>query len=126
LTPRHRFVGFALFALAGCTFLTSFDPEGQPCDPNALRPESECLSDAGYWCVKGACKKGPPPPGLDAGDDDAGINPGMDAGSDAGFDGGSDAGLDGGKSDSGTDAGKTDAGCDGGKAPDGGKLDGGC
>ncbi len=39
------------FALAGsCTLLTSFDPEGQPCDNRALNPEDKCLADAGYHC----------------------------------------------------------------------------
>lgn len=107
--------GFALTALAGCIFLTQFDPEGQPCDPNA-----QCLTDAGYWCVAGACRKGPPPE-LDAGDD-SGFDAGTDSGVDAGSDGGLDSGPDAGKKDAGADAGKADSGCDGGN-PD---AAGGC
>ena len=42
---------------AGCTLLTQFDPEGQPCDTNAPRT-SQCLS--GYSCGPGQrCTKGP-------------------------------------------------------------------
>ncbi len=46
----------ALAALAACTFLTAFDPEGQPCDVGAP-PGAQCLTDAGYFCVAGKCSK---------------------------------------------------------------------
>ena len=83
--PRAGWLlGVAALAWSGCTFLTRFDPEGQPCDPNDPDPRTNCLTDAGYWCVDHACRKGPPP----------------DA------DGGTDAGK--------ADGGKSDAGCDGG------------
>ena len=42
---------------AGCTVLTQFDPEGQPCDTTAPRA-TQCLS--GYTCGPGQrCTKGP-------------------------------------------------------------------
>ncbi len=115
-----------LLVLSGCYFLTSFDPEGQPCDPTALRQETQCLSDAGYWCVKGSCQKGTGPANDGGSEVDGGVDAGSDSGTDAGFDAGVDAGTDAGKVDGGADAGKFDGGCDGGKLPDGGKFDGGC
>jgi hypothetical protein len=42
--------------LAGCTLMTSFDPEGQPCDPTATSPDKQCLS--GYHCQANQCVKG--------------------------------------------------------------------
>ena len=125
---KRLFVFGAFATLGGCMFLTQFNPEGQPCDPNDSNPITNCLTDAGYWCVKGECRKGPPPDttwdgGTDGGgSSDAGYDAGRDAGTDAGADSGFDAGPD-----AGTDAGKTDGGCDGGKdaGKDAGK-DGGC
>ncbi len=58
-TGVNRFAWLVLlFGLvaAGCTLLTSFDPEGQPCDP-AARGNDQCLSDAGYVCVGGVCTR---------------------------------------------------------------------
>lgn len=59
---RRRLVVWVLASTAfgGCTFLTTFDPEGQPCAPMESNPELQCLSDAGYWCVDKVCKKAPP------------------------------------------------------------------
>lgn len=57
---------------AGCSLLTSFDPESQPCDPHATREADKCLP--GYACVGGLCKSadgGVAGPG-DAGASDAG------------------------------------------------------
>lgn len=39
-----------LTALASCSLLVNFDPEGQPCDPSA-----RCLD--GYACVDGGCRR---------------------------------------------------------------------
>jgi len=50
-----------LAALGGCTLLTSFDPEGQPCD-TAAPADQQCLTDAGYQCVDGKCTKNVPNP----------------------------------------------------------------
>lgn len=55
---------FVVLALAGagCSFITPFDDESQPCDPGAS-PEDECLPT--YYCVRegqpdgGICKKRP-------------------------------------------------------------------
>lgn len=41
--------------LSGCTLLTSFNPEGQPCDPQAA-PKNQCLKD--YHCENGKCVAG--------------------------------------------------------------------
>jgi hypothetical protein len=42
---------------SGCSVLTQFDPEGQPCDLKEPDPALQCLSDAGFSCVAGACRK---------------------------------------------------------------------
>ena len=58
MKKMKRLVGLGvLLALgsAGCTLLTSFDPDGQPCDMSAA-PANQCL--VGYGCVAGKCKKG--------------------------------------------------------------------
>ena len=53
--PAWVVVVVALFAaLGGCTLLTSFDPEGQPCDLQAP-PDEQCIPDSGYACVDGKC-----------------------------------------------------------------------
>ena len=80
---RLRFLalGSGLFA---CSLATTFDPEGQPCDKAEPNPYLQCLSDAGYFCVGGLCKKTNPP----AGDGGSG---GVDAG-DAGDAGSKDGG----------------------------------
>ena len=62
-------------SFAACSLVTTFDVDGQPCDKNEPNPALSCLSDAGYACVNGFCKKGKPT--------------------------GSDGGLDGGRSDGG-------------------------
>ena len=49
-------LAIALSASSGCTLLTSFNPDGQPCDMTASNPANECLQ--GYGCVQGKCKKG--------------------------------------------------------------------
>ena len=53
---------------AGCSLMTKFDQDGQPCDKNEPNPLLSCLSDAGYTCVNGYCKKG----AVDAGQADGG------------------------------------------------------
>ena len=69
----RRLILFVLAsAFAGCTLLTAFNPEGQPCDLNQTDVAVQCLSDAGYWCVSGACRKGPPPGKSDGGSTDGG------------------------------------------------------
>jgi hypothetical protein len=50
-------VVLALAVLGGCTFLTNFDPEGQPCDPGTTVASEQCLTDAGYRCVGGLCTR---------------------------------------------------------------------
>lgn len=40
---------------AGCTMLTAFNPEDQPCDV-AAAPAQQCLS--GFHCELGKCKRG--------------------------------------------------------------------
>jgi hypothetical protein len=47
----------ALFALllAGCMFITQFNPEGQPCD-TAASPEQQCL--AHFHCENDRCVSG--------------------------------------------------------------------
>ena len=50
-------IGFALAALGGCTLLTNFDPEGQPCDVGAPNYADQCVADAGYSCVNGLCTR---------------------------------------------------------------------
>ena len=53
--PAWVVVVVALSALlGGCTLLTSFDPEGQPCDV-AAPVDEQCLPDAGFTCVDGKC-----------------------------------------------------------------------
>lgn len=49
-------VAGALAFVSGCSALTSFDPEGQPCDANAA-VDQQCLSDAGYRCANGVCTR---------------------------------------------------------------------
>jgi len=46
---KHALVVLAAIVAAGCTLLTRFDPEGQPCDLQAA-PAMQCLTDAGYFC----------------------------------------------------------------------------
>ena len=95
---------------ASCTLLTSFDPEGQPCNPGASTIADQCLP--GYGCVDGACRKGA------VGKLDAGVDAGADASLvDTGVvDSGVDAGHDAGPTDAGrTDAGPVDAGRDAGR-----------
>ena len=84
-------------AAAGCTLLTRFDPDGQPCDPGAP-PAMQCLTDAGYFCsAEKICTRSGTAV-VDAGQgNDAGAT--FDAGAaDAGVDAGHsvDAGRDGG------------------------------
>lgn len=81
---RVRFL-FLVTAAAGCSVLTTFDIDGQPCDKSEPNPYLSCLSDAGYFCVDGVCKKGDPP-FIDAGFKDAGFVDG--GGKDGGTDGG--------------------------------------
>lgn len=93
----RRILIIGLF-VAGCTALTPFDPESQPCELNAP-PGEQCIT--GYACVAttndgGICKH------FGGGETDAGG--GVDAGQiDAG-------GFDAGAVDSGVDAGPRDAG----------------
>jgi len=101
---RLRFLVIASL-FVGCTLMTKYDPDGQPCDLNEPDPLLSCLSDAGYTCVSGLCKKGTAP-GTDGGADAGRADSGTDAGRDGGFDGGLDSGL--------VDAGPTDGGKDGG------------
>ena len=84
---RVRFLFFAT-AAAGCSVLTTFDIDGQPCDKNEPNPALSCLSDAGFVCVGGFCKKGSLP-----GAADGGFDAGLDAGA---TDGGADGGNVGG------------------------------
>ncbi|GEM_PF-2802785 len=67
---RLRFCA-AVVAFTGCSLMTGFDPEGQPCDKAEPNPYQQCLSDAGYFCVNGLCKKATGP-SSDAGFVDAG------------------------------------------------------
>ena len=67
---RFRFLALGL-GLFGCSLATTFDLEGQPCDKAEPNPYLQCLSDAGYFCVSGVCKKTSPPVS-DAGTSDAG------------------------------------------------------
>lgn len=108
----RRLVPMVLVVAASCTLLTSFDPEGQPCNPGATTIADQCLP--GYGCVEGACRKGA------MGKLDGGVDAGSDGGVDSGVaDAGHDAGHDAGVADAG-DAGRTDAG-----RLDGGRADGG-
>lgn len=50
-------IGCALAALGGCTLLTTFDPEGQPCDVGAPSSSDLCVADGGYRCVNGVCTR---------------------------------------------------------------------
>lgn len=51
-----RLLVFALLlALGACTLITSFNPEGQPCDTSAL-PQDQCLT--GFHCENKKCVKG--------------------------------------------------------------------
>ncbi len=95
----RAFAVVALLMLAACTMLTTFDPEGQPCDLSA-QPGSQCLE--GYHCDKGKCVKG----GVAGGSGTSGGAAGS-----GGMSGGSAGGAagDGGR----TDGGRTDGG-DGG------------
>lgn len=79
---RLRFLALGA-GLVGCSLATTFDIDGQPCDKNEPNPYLQCLSDAGYFCVNGACKKTSPPPAgdggttaSDAGPKDAGLSDG--------------------------------------------------
>ena len=47
---------FAAVLGAGCTLLTSFNPEDQPCDLAAM-PAQQCLDK--FHCEMGKCKAGP-------------------------------------------------------------------
>ena len=67
---RLRFLIVASFFI-GCSLMTKYDQDGQPCDPKEPNLTLSCLSDAGYVCVGGFCKKGALPP-EDAGFKDAG------------------------------------------------------
>jgi hypothetical protein len=49
------FVLLALALLGGCTLLTSFNPEGQPCDLSAA-PGAQCLTH--FHCANGKCVQG--------------------------------------------------------------------
>ena len=50
----------AAFTFAGCSLVTRFDPEGQPCDADAPQ-ELKCLADAGYSCdARNICTKNKP------------------------------------------------------------------
>ena len=51
-----RALALALLLLAGCIFLTQFNPEGQPCDTSATSEEAECLD--GFHCENGKCRHG--------------------------------------------------------------------
>jgi hypothetical protein len=91
----RRLLFFAVL-FAGCSVLTTYDVEGQPCDKNEPNLALSCLSDAGFICVDGFCKKGALPV-VDGGFVDAGDAGKSDAGpSDGGADGGFDGGADGG------------------------------
>lgn len=89
---RLRFLVIASL-FVGCSLMTKYDLDGQPCDKNEPNPLLSCLSDAGYSCVNGFCTKGT------ATTDGGGT---VDSG---GFDGSFDAGLDAGPKDGGTDGG---------------------
>ncbi|MBK7862043.1 MAG: hypothetical protein IPJ65_26170 [Archangiaceae bacterium] len=45
-----------LLSAGACTLLTSFDPEGQPCDTTTTNAGSKCL--ANFHCQNGKCVKG--------------------------------------------------------------------
>jgi len=72
----------AFLVVGGCTLLTQFDPDGQPCDEGAFDPAEACLSDAGYWCVNGLCRKtgGPPDSGQPPFDSGTPMDSGVDSG----------------------------------------------
>ena len=53
-------------ALPACNAIVGFNPEDQPCNPQAATEEEKCLD--GYVCQGGKCKKGTLPP-ADAGTD---------------------------------------------------------
>jgi hypothetical protein len=53
-----------LVALPACNAIVNFNPEDQPCNPQAQTEEEKCLE--GYVCLDGKCRKGEPPP-ADAG-----------------------------------------------------------
>jgi hypothetical protein len=55
MSAAARLLAVALLLGAGCTFLTHFDPEGQPCD-TAAPPASQCLD--GFHCENGKCRAG--------------------------------------------------------------------
>ena len=110
---KPRALLFASLCFAACSLITNFDPEGQPCDTAAFDPAQECLSDAGYWCVNGICKKTAPPLGVGGGSFGGGSAGG---GAGGGGGGGAGGGTGGG--------GGTDGGCRDGGMMDGG--DGGC
>ena len=46
---------FAALLVGGCTLLTAFNPEDQPCDLAAM-PAQQCLN--GFHCEGGKCKRG--------------------------------------------------------------------
>lgn len=58
-----------VFALPACNAIVGFNPEDQPCNPQATTEAEKCLD--GYVCQDGKCKAGSLPPS-DAGSDDAG------------------------------------------------------
>lgn len=116
---RLRAFVFAALCVSACSLITNFDPDGQPCDTSAFDPAQECLSDAGYWCVNGFCRK-TAPPGVGGGSATGG---GSAAGGGSAVGGGSATGGGVGGGGGNTDGG--DGGtCDGGKGADAG--DGGC
>lgn len=60
LLPAAVFV----IALPACNAIVDFNPEDQPCNPQATTEAEKCLE--GYVCRDGKCKAGTLPPG-DAG-----------------------------------------------------------
>ena len=72
---RLRLLFFGSF-FVGCSLMTKYDQDGQPCDKSEPNLALSCLSDAGYACVNGFCKKGAASSGdgglVDAGSTDGG------------------------------------------------------
>ncbi|GMU59408.1 MAG: hypothetical protein AMXMBFR34_11710 [Myxococcaceae bacterium] len=50
------FLAAVLLAFSACNAIVSFNPEDQPCNPQASTEEEKCLD--GYVCQNGKCKKG--------------------------------------------------------------------
>jgi hypothetical protein len=48
MTPRAGLYLLLLSILGACTLLTSFNPDGQPCDLSASTVEKQCLT--GFHC----------------------------------------------------------------------------